>query len=155
MYSDMENEEDFMEFTTSENYKYQISIWCRAYNVSSEKTELFYDFLISLFNLVEETYLGPDVLSYENDQRGHFTWCWDKVVDSFSKEKIFFKPRGVHYEYFWNFFLEAYYFVHMDGDKIKIYDYFFKLFDLKYQKTRSELDMVIEIYKMLEQNLKK
>jgi hypothetical protein len=98
--------------------------------------------------------LGPDVLIYEKDQRGHFTWCWDNVINSFSKEKIYFKPRGNHYEYFWNFFLEAYYFVHLDGENVKITEYLYKLFDLKYQKTRSELDVVIEVYKMFENNLK-
>ena len=151
----MENKQDFAENVTSDNYSHQIDIWCRTYNISRERTELFYDFLISLYDLIEETYLGPDVLFYENDQRGHFTWCWDKIIESFNKEKIYFKPRGNHYEYFWNFFLEAYYFVQMDGDKLKIEEYFFKLFDLKYRKSRSELDIVTEIYKMLEQNLKK
>jgi len=151
----MENKQDFAENVTSDNYSHQIDIWCRTYNISRERTELFYDFLISLYDLIEETYLGPDVLFYENDQRGHFTWCWDKIIESFNKEKIYFKPRGNHYEYFWNFFLEAYYFVQIDGDKLKIEEYFFKLFDLKYRKSRSELDIVTEIYKMLEQNLKK
>ena len=151
----MENKQDFAENVTSDNYSHQIDIWFRTYNISRERTELFYDFLISLYDLIEETYLGPDVLFYENDQRGHFTWCWDKIIESFNKEKIYFKPRGNHYEYFWNFFLEAYYFVQIDGDKLKIEEYFFKLFDLKYRKSRSELDIVTEIYKMLEQNLKK
>ena len=151
----MENEEEFMEFWSSENYKHQIDIWCKAYNVSREKTELFHDFLISLYELVDTTYLGSDVLISEYDQKGHFTWCWDKVINSFDKERIFFKPRGNHYEYFWNFFLEAYYFVQIENSKVKIYDYFEKLFDFKYQKTRSELDMVVEIYRMFEQNLKK
>ena len=151
----MENKQDFAENVTSDNYSHQIDIWCRTYNISRERTELFYDFLISLYDLIEETYLGADVLLYENDQRGHFTWCWDKTIESFNKEKIYFKPRGNHYEYFWNFFLEAYYFVQLDGDKLKIEEYFFKLFDLKYRKSRSELDMVTEIYKMLEQKLKK
>ncbi len=151
----MENNEDFMEYITSESYKHQIDIWCKAYNISREKTELFYDFLISLYDLVEETYLGPDVLIYEKDQRGHFTWCWDRIINSFNKEKIHFKSRGNHYEYFWNFFLEAYYFVQLDGEKVKISEYLFKLFDLKYQKTRSELDVVIEVYNMFENNLKK
>lgn len=151
----MENKEGYLQFISSESYKHQIDIWYRAYNISREKTELFYDFLASLHDLIDETYLGPEVFELENDQRNHFTWCWDKNVDNFNKEKIYFKERGSHYEYFWNFFLEAFYFTHLDGEPVRINEYFFKLFDFKHKKSRSELDMLTEIYKLLEQNLKK
>ena len=151
----MENREGYLEFITSENYKNQIDIWYKAYNISRERIELFYDFIYSFHSLIDETYLGNDVIQTEEDQKNHFTWCWDKTIDSFNKEKIFFKERGQHYQYFWNFFLEAYYFVQLDNESSKISEYFYKLFDFKYRKSRSELDMLTEIYKLLEQNLKK
>jgi hypothetical protein len=47
----MENKEGYLEFVHSESYKNQIDVWYRAYNISREKTELFYDFLMSLYNL--------------------------------------------------------------------------------------------------------
>ena len=111
----MENEENYLEFVTSENYKHQIDIWYKAYNVSREKIELFHDFLSSLYNSINKTYLGPDVLFSEYDQRGHFTWCWNKVINDFEKERIFFQKTGKHYEYFWSFFLEAFYLTNIDG----------------------------------------
>ena len=151
----MENREGYLEFITSENYKNQIDIWYKAYNISRERIELFYDFIYSFHSLIDETYLGNDVILTEEDQKNHFTWCWDKTIESFNKEKIFFKERGQHYQYFWNFFLEAYYFVQLDNESSKISEYFYKLFDFKYKKSRSELDMLTEIYKLLEQNLKK
>ena len=151
----MENKESYLEFITSENYKHQIDIWFKAYNISREKTELFYDFLISLYNLVDDTFLGTDVVYLEETQKEHFTWCWDKIVDNFSKEKIYFKERGNYYEYFWNFFLEAFYFNKLDEKPIIIEKYLETLFNFKYRKTRSELDMLSEIYKLFEQNLKK
>ena len=43
----------------------------------------------------------------------------------------------------------------MENETIKIRDYFKKLFDFNYKKTRSELDMLTELYKLLDQNLKK
>ena len=64
----MENRESYLEFISSENYKHQIDIWYKAYNISREKIELFHDFLISLYNLVDETYLGSDVVGLEEDQ---------------------------------------------------------------------------------------
>lgn len=151
----MENKEGYLEFITSENYKHQIDIWYKAYNISRERIELFYDFIVSLYSLVNETYLGYDIIESEEDQKNHFTWCWDKTIENFNKEKIYFKERGTHYQYFWNFFLEAYYFVQIDGEESRISEYFHKLFNFKYRKSRSELDMLTEIYKLIEQNLKK
>jgi hypothetical protein len=151
----MENKEDYIDFSSPEKYRQQIEIWYRAYNISREKTELFHDFLISMYDLVDRTFLGGDVLKYEEDQKTHFNWCWDKTIESLAKERIYFKDRGNYHEYFWNFFLEAYYFPKMDDSPVRIKDYFTKLFDFNYIKTRSELDMVMEIYKLLEQNLKK
>lgn len=151
----MEHKEGYLEFITSENYKQQIDVWFRAYNISREKTELFYDFVISLHDLIKETYLGDDVMDNETDQKSHFTWCWDKVIDNFSQEKIYFKERGSAYEYFWNFFLEAFYYTQIDGNVMRIKEYFYILFHFEQRKTRSELDMLNEIYKLLDQNLKK
>lgn len=151
----MKNREGYLEFITSESYKQQIDVWYRAYNISKEKTELFYDFLRSLYELMEETYLGEDVIFTEEDQKNHFTWCWDKIVDNFNHERIYFKERGSAYIYFWNFFLEAFYFTKLDGNTCRIKDYFHILFDFDHRKTRSELDMLTEIYKLFDQNLKK
>lgn len=151
----MENREGYLEFISSESYKHQLDIWYRAYNISREKTELFRDFIISLHNIVDETFLGEDVIFLKEDQKNHFTWCWNKVVNNFTKEKIFFKENGDHFEYFWNFFLEAYYYNKIEKNIIKIFEYFDTLFDFKHRKSRSELDMLTEIYKLLDQNLKK
>jgi len=151
----MENREGYLEFISSESYKNQIDIWYRTYNISREKTELFHDFLISLHELIISTYLGIDVLEHEDDQIGHFKWCWDRTVQNFSFEKIHFKERGNHMEYFLTFYIEAFY-SNPEDEKIKrIEEYIDKLFDFKYKKSKSELDMLTEIYKLLDQNLKK
>ena len=151
----MENKESYLGFISSESYKHQIEVWYKAYNISREKIELFHDFLISLYDLISDTYLGTDVIVTEEDQRNHFTWCWDKTIESFNKEKIYFKDRGNFFEYFWNFFLEAYYYQHIENKTVRITEYFDKLFNFKYRKSRSELDMLTEIYKLFDQNLKK
>lgn len=151
----MENREGYLDFITSESYKHQIDVWYRAYNISREKIELFYDFLKSLHELIDSTYLGSDVLFMDNDMKGHFTWCWDKTINNFNNENIHFKERGDHYEYFWELFLEAYYYVNLNGENVKITEYFNKLFDFKHKKSRSELDILTQLYKLFNQNLKK
>lgn len=151
----MEKREEYIEYETTEKYRHQIDVWYRAYNIHREKIELFHDFLSSLHDLVDATFLGIDVLHNESDQRNHFNWCWNKVLDNFTKEKIYFKERGTHYEYMWNFFYEAYYATKMDEQTPRVGEYFYKLFDFRHRKSRSELDMLTEVYKLLEQNLKK
>jgi hypothetical protein len=151
----MGKKEEFFGFITVENYKYQFDIWYRSNNISREKIELFHDFVISLYETINQTYLGPDVMDNWEDQQGHFTWSWDKVLTTFTKEKIHFRERGVHYEYFWNFFLEAYYYTQIDNLTIKIPEYFDKLFGFNHIKPTSELEVLAEIYKILDQNLKK
>jgi hypothetical protein len=151
----MKNRDGYIEFLTSDSYKNQTEIWYKAYNITREKTELYYDFLVSLLDLIEETFLGPDVLQSQEDIKNHFTWCFDKVINNFKKESIEIKSRGNHYEYLWLFFQEAFYQTHIDGDITRIREYFYKLFDFSYKKSRSELDMLTDLYKLFEQNLKK
>jgi len=116
---------------------------------------LFSDYIISFSELLENTFMGCELYENDLDKKNHFTWCWDKIIDNFSKEKIIFKNRGNCYEYFWNFFLEAFYFAEIEKKQHNIKNYFQKLFDFEYRKTRSELDVLTEIYKLFDQNLKK
>jgi hypothetical protein len=151
----MENRKGYIEFLTSESYKNQAEIWYKAYNITREKTELYYDFLVSLLNIIEETYLGPDVLKDTEDIQNHFTWCFEKVTSNFKKEKIHIKNQGNHYEYLWLFFHEAFYLSETEDNMNLIREYFYKLFDYNYTKSRAELDMLTDLYKLFEQNLKK
>ena len=149
----MRKDEGYLEFIASENFRNQAEVWYKAYNIIHEKTELFYDFVISLYDVIDETYLGPDVVITETQQKQHFEWCWKKVLHSFEKESIHFRESGQHHDYMWSFFNEAYYM--NDTTQNRIREYFTKLFKFDYRKTRSELDMLTEIYKILESNIKK
>lgn len=149
----MKKDDGYLEFVYSENFKNQAEVWYKAYNILREKTELFHDFVICLYSLIDETYLGGDVTITEKDKKNHFIWCWNKVILNFSKESIHFKETGQHFDYMWLFFNEAYYLNEGKTDRIK--DYFQKLFQFDYKKTRSELDMLTEFYKILDSNLKR
>jgi hypothetical protein len=151
----MGNKEDIFESLSHDNYRHQLEIWYKAYNISHEKIELFHDFLLSLYEIVDETYLGSDVMALDNDQKNHFNWCWNKIIFNFSKEKIIFKDKGIHYEYIWNFFSEAFYYNKIIDNKVKILEYIDILFDFKHKKSRAEFDVLTEIYKLLNEGLKK
>ena len=149
----MGNKRSYLEFIASEDFKNQAEVWYKAYNITRERTELFYDFVLSLYELVESTYMGPELLSAQVDQKNHFNWCWDKLISDLEKESILLRERGEHHDYFWLFFQEAFYINDVNSFRIK--EYFHKLFTFDYKKTRSELDILTEMYKLLEFNLKK
>lgn len=142
-------------FDALKKYKNQVDIWYRTHNINRDKVILYYDFLTSLYNIIDETFLGFDVLNNENEQKNHFNWCWRQVIENFNKENIFFKEKGNHFEYFFVFFLESYYSRKDFEKKHNISEYFYKLFDFNHIKTSSELDVLGEVYKILDQNLKK
>ena len=155
----MENQSNFIvsefyDYLTQEMNENQIEVWLKANNIIPEYSELFYDFVMSLYMLVEITYLGDDVVSTEDDKQGHFNWCFNKVIDDFEKENIIFSSKGQHYDYFWTFFEDAFYYEETRESVQNIEIFFKNLFNLKGKKTKSELDMYTDLYKILENALK-
>ena len=80
-----------------------MDLWLRAHNISVEKSGLFFDFICSLYLLIQDTFLGEDKIITIEDKKGHFMWCWEKNIDNFCDENIHFKSKGEHYEYFWKY----------------------------------------------------
>ena len=69
------------------------------------------------------------------------------------EENIIFNAEGDHYNYFWNFFNESYYTDKAKRDVDNINTYFLVLSKLHILKTKSELDMLSDIYILLDSNL--
>jgi hypothetical protein len=151
----MRKKENYLDLILFENYKNELDLLFRAYNINREKIELFHDFIISLHELINNTYLGPDYINTEQIQEIHFTWCWDKTINNFTKENIFFKERGFHFEYFMGFYFDAYYQNETEDVYLKMLSYYNSLFDFNISKPKKELEIFFEVYKLLEQTLKK
>lgn len=151
--------ENFFNYISKPLQPEDVDVWFRVNNIIPEKLELYSDFTHSLNNIILDTYLGESesketqIIVTEIDDRNHFEWCWDKVIDNFSRENITFKKRGEHYEYFESFFDETFY--HQKDFKVKSsIGYFFSdLFNLDKSFTKSDLDMVTTIYKLLDKQL--
>tara|TARA_R100000908_G_scaffold59830_1_gene36640 strand:+ start:5552 stop:6034 length:483 start_codon:yes stop_codon:yes gene_type:complete len=129
----------------------------KVHNIIPEKTELYHEILISLFDILFDTYLGEEIINTENKSREHFEWCWNKNKDNFKKEKIFFNEEEEILDYFTQFALESFY--NEDFNKIgeietKIRWFWNKCFDYSSTRTRSELDILVEVYKLFEKSLK-
>jgi hypothetical protein len=138
-----------------------VEVWFNVNNMIYEKRQLFSDFTFSLYNLISSTYLGDDldntsetklVLSQE-DKLKHFDWCWKKTLDNFSKESIRFNVKGEHREYYEKFFMDLFYNAENKTISENIVKFFQELFDEEKMFTKSDLDMLTEIYKLLNKNI--
>lgn len=138
-----------------------VEVWFRVNNVISEKIELYSDFSHSLNSLILETYLGQNTISNETkiilsdkDNLNHFDWCWKKTIENFKKENITFRLKGGHYDYFKSFFDEIFYHQKEDKVRLSVGEFFTDLFNLDKTFTKSDLEMVLIIYKVLNNGLK-
>jgi hypothetical protein len=137
----------------------EVNIWLNVNNIILEKSELFYDFCISLISLLKETYLGDSnfnetkIQLSEEDNKKHFEWCWNKTIELFEREKIFFEKKGDHYDYFSSFFMEIFYNQKNEIVKNSVEKFFMELFDRDFPFTKSDLDLFTELYKMLDKSL--
>ena len=139
-----------------------ITAWYLANNITPELTELFRDFCISFLNLLSDTYLGDDFSESKETKIGmtitqkkeHFKWCWDKTVENFQKENISFNFNEQDSEFFDGFFFEVFY--NQKEFKIKeaMNDFFKQIFDYQHKKTKSDIEIFTDIYKVLERSLK-
>jgi len=148
----MDNKKE--EHITFEDYKEEIDIWYKSHNIIREKSELYCDFLCSLLTIIDETYLGADVIISEDDTINHFNWCFNKLISNFEHERIYFVTKGF-YNYLWTFFYRGYYKCEADNKAQILFNYFKLLFSFNKMKTPIELESFIDLYKILDQNLKK
>ena len=138
-----------------------VNAWYLANNIIPELTELFRDFCLSFLSLLKETYLGDD-LSENNEtkvgmtmdqKKDHFEWCWKKTIENFNKENVDFTFNEDDGEFFKEFFFDIFY-NHSDKNLKDGIDVFFEsLFDRKYKKTKSDIEIFTDIYKVLERSL--
>ena len=140
--------------TSTEEIREKILLEYNANNIIRERSELYYDFIISLLDLIEETYLGSDVISTQEDMVNHFTWCFKKIVDNFNKERIKFSSDA-DYEYLWYFIYKGYYSSVSKNKYNALVEYFTYLFDYTAIKTPPEVLSYVDFYKIFDQNLKK
>lgn len=152
--------DNFFNYITQPIKPEDVDIWFRINNIISEKMELYYDFSFSLYYLILETYLGEEdninetkiVMSNEDKQK-HFDWCWDKTINNFNKENIGFKDKGEHYDYFNQFFMDTFYNQKEDKMRKTIETFFNDVFNRKKSFTKSDLDIILNIYKSLDKNM--
>lgn len=152
--------ENFFNYISKPLPNDEVEIWFRMNNIIPEKMELFSDFSQSLYNIMNETYLGDSSNSNEtritltnDDKQKHFEWCWNKILDGFKKEGLTFKIKGEHFDYFRVFFDDIFYNQNEEKIKNSVKEFFLELFDINKPFTKSDLDMILIIYRALDKNM--
>lgn len=154
--------DNFFNYISKPMPKEDVDTWFKVNNMVFEKINLYSDFSHTLNILVNETYLGDNIDYNETrislndyDNEKHFIWCWNKVIDNFSKENIFFNKEGEHLEYFKTFFTDVFYKQKEKKIRDSISLFMDDLFDLDKPFTKSDIDMITTVYKLLEKNMNK
>lgn len=152
--------ENFFNYLSKPIPEDEVEIWFKINNIIPEKLELFYDFSQSLNFLINETYLGEFETNRETkislsqeDNIKHFEWCFNKIISNYEREGIIFKNEGNHFNYFKTFFLEIFYNQKEDKIRRSVKDFFNELFSIDKSFTKSDLDMISVIYKVLNENM--
>ena len=153
--------DNFLNYITKNLDPEEVDIWFRVNNIIPEKMELYYDLSYSLFLLIKTTYLGDEsevgettVKMNDVDNKKHFNWCWKKIIDNFERESISFDTEGDHYDYFFTLFNEIYYRQSKEAIRNSIDVFFNDLFNREKVFTQVDLDLIFNIYKTLDKNLK-
>jgi hypothetical protein len=150
--------ENFFNWMSKPIPKEEVVIWFNVHNMNYERIELYGDIFKSLNYIIIDTYMGDETnetkisLSQE-DKELHFEWCWNKMVEGFKKENIIIKHGGDHKEYFRSFFLDTFYNQSERNVKDSIPNFLFEVFDVEKPFSKSDLDILTELYKLMEKNI--
>lgn len=152
--------ENFFSYISKPIDPEEFEFWVESNNICFLKLELYETFVKSLVNLISQTYLGESEFNETNinvteqDINNHFDWCWDKTVENFKKEKIFFENDGEHKKFIREFIFETFYLQKNKDVKSSLDKFFNEIFDIETSMTKSDLDLLTTIYKLMEKNVK-
>jgi hypothetical protein len=150
--------ENFFKWMSKPVPKEDVVVWFNINNINYEKIELYGDIFKSLNFIIIDTYLGDEksetkIIMSEEDNDSHFNWCWNKLVENFRKENIHIKHGGKHKDYFKTFFDDSFYNQKEDNIKNVISHFITEVFDIEKPFSKSDLDILTELYKLLEKNI--
>lgn len=151
--------ENFFNWLVEPIPKEELETYFNIHNINREKVDLFLDILISLNNTISQTYLGDShndnfAIEYtQDDNEKHFDWCWQKTIDSFKKENIILKKNGNHYKYLKIFYFDIFYNKVSGVDKKAIKTFISELFNIEGTFSKADLQILTEIYRLLDENL--
>lgn len=134
-----------------------VIIWFNMHDMHYERIELYGDIFKTLNSVIYDTYFEskyPETtINLTLAQKvEHFNWCWEKTVELFSKENIMINLEGGHKDYFESFYVDTFYLA--DGmPEIPISDFVFSIFNPNEPFSKSDLELLTTMYKLLDKNI--
>ncbi len=155
----MNSMENFFNWVSKPVPKEEVIVWFNINNINYEKVELYGDFFKSLNMKVTDTFFEEDhhetkINLSEQNKKEHFEWCWIKTIEDFSKENILFNTVGEHKNYFEKFFFDTFYNQNQKNIKEAIPSFLEEVFNLDKPCSKSDFEIITEIYKLMEKNIK-
>jgi hypothetical protein len=140
----------------------EVVTWFNVHNMIYEKIELYGDIFKSLHYVITDTYMGDSngdspetkIVMSPDDKKSHFDWCWGKMVENFQKENITITIDGEHKNYLKSFYMDTFYHQTQKNVKDSVPVFLNEIFNISKPFSKSDLDMITEIYKMMEKNVK-
>jgi len=150
--------ENFFDWMAKPIPKDEVIIWFNVHNMIYEKIELYGDIFKSLNAIIFDTYLGDSdsetkINLSDEDKISHFDWCWKKMAKEFERENVNIKFKGDHKEYFQSFFMDSFYNQRENKIKESISRFLNEIFDTNMVYSRPDLDLLTELYKLMEKNM--
>lgn len=150
--------ENFFNWMAKPIPREEVVVWFNVHNMNYEKIELCGDLFKSLNKIILDTYMGEDtsetkILLTQEDKKLHFEWCWKRLVENFNKENIKLKLEGEHKDYFEDFFMDTFYNQPEKHVKEAIPNFITDVFEIEKPFTKSDLDILTELYKLIEKNI--
>lgn len=128
----------------------QIELVYESNQITYERADLYYEFTLTLDDLIKSTYLGHDMMN-EQERLNHFKWCWNKTCDLINTNIIKFNDNDEAYIYFLDLYLDTQY-NESSTEYIDIKIYWEYIFNYNIEKTRSDVDKFIKLYKIFEKS---
>ena len=156
MMSNTRKTQEFLSYIRTPLSQTSLNVLYSANNVRYERCQLYSDFIQSLVAKILDTYMG-DAFTKKEQRPEHFKWCWDRNIEDFAKEGIFFNDSRELYGYFKQFMLDSFYYSTDKADVDVVKENLTKLWKyiLSYttNKTRSDVDTFLEVYKIFDKTL--
>lgn len=141
------------DYRIEELNEYEIVKRFKTNSIMRERIEIYHDFTINLLCYIHDTYFGREYIKTDEDIIGHFNWCYNKVVEEFEDEEIFFRNNDELYKYFFAYYYDQFYCNKNGPDSISTYLTFWNtVFDYGNNKKKKTFDLLIEIYKVFDQS---
>lgn len=135
--------------------EFQTMTQLKKHNIMKERAELYRDFVINLICYIHSTYLGKEYIKSKEDIRGHFNWCFNKVLSDLEKENIYFGDTHELREYFYEYFFTRFYSADEIPSQKTFLSFWDEIFQVKNNKEKTLFNALVEIYKLFEDALNK